>query len=50
MSLPQRSNRKARKLAKNFSVADRIDAMAKQECFITLKDHKEDYRTNPKYR
>ena len=23
--------------------------MAKQECLITLKDHKEDYRTNPKY-
>ena len=23
--------------------------MTKQECFITLKDHKEDYRTNPKY-
>ena len=23
--------------------------MAKQECFITLKDHREDYRTNPKY-
>ena len=24
--------------------------MAKQECFVTIKDHKEDYRTNPKYR
>ena len=24
--------------------------MAKQECFIKLKDHKEDYRINPKYR
>ena len=24
--------------------------MAKQECFATIKDHKEDYRTNPKYR
>ena len=23
--------------------------MEKQECFIMLKDHKEDYRTNPKY-
>ena len=23
--------------------------MAKQECLITLKDHKEDYRTNPQY-
>ena len=50
MSLPQRTNRKARKLAKNFDVTDRIDAMAKQECFIKLNDHKGDYRTNPKYR
>ena len=24
--------------------------MAKQEYFITLKDHKENYRSNPKYR
>ena len=24
--------------------------MARQESSITLKDHKEDYRTNPKYR
>ena len=23
--------------------------MAKQECFVTLKDLREDYRTNPKY-
>ena len=48
--LPKRINREARKIAKTFDVADRVDTMAKQECFITLKDHKEDYRTNPKYR
>ena len=50
MSLPKRINREARKISKTFDVADRVDTMAKQECFITLKDHKEDYRTNPKYR
>ena len=50
MSLPKRINREARKIAKTFDVADRVDTMAKQECFLTLKDHKEDYRTNPKYR
>ena len=33
-----------------FDVDDRVDTMAKQECFITLKDHKEDYRTKPKHR
>ena len=24
--------------------------MAKQQCFVTIKDHKPDFRTNPKYR
>ena len=50
MSLPKRINREARKIAKTFDVGDRVDTMAKQECFMTLKVHKEDYRTNPKYR
>ena len=48
--LPKRINREARKIAKTFDVADRLDTMAKKECFITLKNHKQDYRTNPKYR
>ena len=50
MSLPQRTNRPARKIAKTFDVADRVDTMAKQECFLILKDDKEDYRTYTKYR
>ena len=49
MSLPKRINREARKIIKTFDAADRVDTMAKQECFITLKDHEEDDRTNPKY-
>ena len=50
MSLRKRIEREARKISKTFDVAGRVDTMAKQECFITLKDHKEDYRTNSKYR
>ena len=50
MSLPKRINREARKISKTINVADRVDTMAKQECFITLKYHKEDYTTNPIYR
>ena len=50
MYLPKRISREARKITKAFDVGDRVDTMAKQECFMTLKDHKEDYRTNPKYR
>ena len=47
--IPKRINRQARKTVKPFDVADRFDTMAKQECFVTLKNHREDYRTNPKY-
>ena len=50
MSSPKRINRKGRKIAKTFDFSDRVDTMAKQECFLTLKDHKKDYTTNPKYR
>ena len=37
MSLPKKINRKSRKITKTFNIADRLDTMAKQECFITLK-------------
>ena len=33
MSLPKRINREAKKIAKTFPVTDRLDIMAKQECF-----------------
>ena len=29
---------------------DKLNIMAKQQCFVTIKDHKPDFRTNPKYR
>ena len=50
MTLPKRINREPRKIAKTFHVANRVESMAKQESFITLKDHKDNYRSNPKYR
>ena len=50
VSLPKKINKEAKRITKNFDVADRLNIMAKQECFVTIKDHKEDYRTNPKYR
>ena len=27
-----------------------MNTLAEQQCFITIKDHKENFRTNPKYR
>ena len=34
----------------NLSVSDRIETLASKEAFVTLKDHKENFETNPKYR
>ena len=33
ISLPERINREAEKVAKTFNIADRLDIMAKQKCF-----------------
>ena len=49
-NLPQKINSEAKTLAKNLGVEDRLNVMAKQQCFLTTKDHKEDFRINPKYR
>ena len=34
-------NSKAKRIAKDLKIGDRIDIVAKVEAFITLKDHKE---------
>ena len=39
-------NREARAIASRLDIADRIDAMAKRESFITLKDHKDNFENN----
>ena len=40
MSLPKKISKKNKKVVKTFDVADRLDIMAKQECFITLKSQR----------
>ena len=37
-------------IASDHSITDRIETMAKRESFITVKDHKENFVNNPKYR
>ena len=39
-------NQEARVIASELGIADRIDAMAKRESFITLKDHKDNFENN----
>ena len=33
-----------------LDIADRVDKLSKNECYITLKDHKENFQNNPKVR
>ena len=48
--VPNKINKEAQQLAKHYKLADRIDQLNEQQCFVTIKDHKEDFRTNPKFR
>ena len=49
-SLPKKINKEAKKIIKEFNLDDKLNIMAKQRCFVTIKDHKPDFRTNPKNR
>ena len=40
----------AKKITKSFNIDNNLDIMAKRQCFVTIKDHKEDFRVNPNYR
>ena len=37
-------------IANDLSVSDRIETMAPKNAFVTVKDHKENFKTNPKFR
>ena len=43
-------DREAKKIASGLEIADRVEIYAEKEAFITLKDHKEDFRTRPSCR
>ena len=43
-------NLEAKEIATELKIADIVERMAKKEAFITLKDHKDDFIINPKYR
>ena len=49
-SLPKNINMKAKKITESFNIDNKIDIMVKRQCFVTFKDHKDDFRVNPKYR
>ncbi len=39
-----------KKIATNLDLADRIDCIAQKDSFLTLKDHKPNFKNNPKCR
>ena len=43
-------NKEAKIIAEELEIGDRADCLAKTNAFITLKDHKENFRSNPKCR
>ena len=40
-------NNEARDIATNLKIQDRVERMAEQQAFITLKDHKENFQNKP---
>jgi hypothetical protein len=40
-------NRNANKIASELDIADRIDKLPEKPAYVTLKDHKENFRTHP---
>ena len=43
-------NSELQTISSDLSISDRIETMARKEAFVIVKDHKENFETNPKYR
>ena len=43
-------DREAKGIANTLGLCDRMDRFADSHAFVSLKDHKPDFRSNPKYR
>ena len=41
-------NREAKSIANNYGVSERVNCLTKSNAFISLKDHKPNFRSNPK--
>ena len=49
-TVKQGIDREASKIASGLDIAERVEIYAEKDAFITLKDHKEDFRTRPSCR
>lgn len=50
VDLPKKINTEAKILASHYKLDEKLDQINEQQCFVTIKDHKEDFRGNPKFR
>ena len=41
-------SKEAKQIANEYKIADRIDCLGKVDAFISLKDHKDSFLSNPK--
>ena len=48
--LEKELNSEAKKLAHRLGIVDKVEKYKTKNCFITIKDHKSDFRTNPECR
>ena len=48
--IPKQINEEAKIIATKLDIEKRTNTLTEQQCFITVKDHKDDFRTNPKFR
>ena len=46
----KRINKEAKEIAEELKIEGKVHCMAEREAFITLKDHKENFKANPKCR
>ena len=43
-------NKEAKKIAVDLKIADRVEALPDKEAFVSLKDHKQNFKNNPQCR
>ena len=50
MNKVNKLNLEAKKIADKLSISDRVDRLQNDEAYITIKDHKKNFQTNPTFR
>ena len=50
MSSFDKINREHKKIAQKLDISDRIFQTSQQDCFVTIKDHKQNFREKPEVR